>query len=63
MDRLLAAHEPFPGLVVDAHAWVIAANRASAALLGGGTGWWAALDDEPVVGLTVLHRASGYHGL
>jgi transcriptional regulator with XRE-family HTH domain len=32
IDRLLAAHEPFPALVVDAHANVIAANRASSTL-------------------------------
>jgi transcriptional regulator with XRE-family HTH domain len=36
MDRLLAAHEPFPALVVDAHARVVAANRASSTLFGSG---------------------------
>jgi len=36
MDRLLAAHEPFPALVLDAHARVVAANRASSALFGCG---------------------------
>jgi hypothetical protein len=36
MDRLLAAHEPFPALVVDAHACVVATNRASSALFGSG---------------------------
>jgi transcriptional regulator with XRE-family HTH domain len=36
IDRLLAAHEPFPALVLDAHGCVVAANRASAALFGGG---------------------------
>jgi transcriptional regulator with XRE-family HTH domain len=36
IDRLLAAHEPFPALVLDAHTRVVAANRASSALFGGG---------------------------
>ena len=36
IDRLLAAHEPFPALVLDAHARVVAANRASSTLFGGG---------------------------
>jgi hypothetical protein len=36
MDRLLAAHEPFPALVLDAHTRVVAASRASSALFGGG---------------------------
>lgn len=36
MDRLLAAHEPFPALVLDAHARVVAANQASSTLFGGG---------------------------
>jgi transcriptional regulator with XRE-family HTH domain len=34
MDRLLAAHEPFPALVLDAHAEVIATNRACSLLFG-----------------------------
>jgi transcriptional regulator with XRE-family HTH domain len=34
MDRLLAAHEPFPALVLDAHAQVIASNRACSLLFG-----------------------------
>jgi transcriptional regulator with XRE-family HTH domain len=34
MDRLLAAHEPFPALVLDAHAQVIATNRACSSLFG-----------------------------
>lgn len=34
MDRLLAAHEPFPALVLDAHAQVIATNRACSLLFG-----------------------------
>jgi hypothetical protein len=36
LDRLLAAHEPFPALVLDAHARVVAANRASSTLFGCG---------------------------
>jgi transcriptional regulator with XRE-family HTH domain len=36
LDQLLTAHEPYPGLVLDAHANVVAANRAAAALFGGG---------------------------
>jgi transcriptional regulator with XRE-family HTH domain len=35
IDSLLTAHEPFPGLVLDAHADVIAVNRACAVLFGG----------------------------
>jgi hypothetical protein len=35
IDRLLTAHEPFPGLVLDGHSEVIAANRAATLLFGG----------------------------
>jgi transcriptional regulator with XRE-family HTH domain len=35
LDRLLAAHEPFPALVVDRHWGLVAANRALAPLLAG----------------------------
>lgn len=34
IDRLLAAHEPFPALVLDAHSQVVATNRACAVLFG-----------------------------
>jgi hypothetical protein len=34
IDRLLHAHAPYPGLVVDGHWNVIAANRAAATLFG-----------------------------
>jgi transcriptional regulator with XRE-family HTH domain len=34
IDRLLAAHEPFPALVLDAYSRVIATNRACALLFG-----------------------------
>lgn len=34
MDRLLAAHEPYPAMVVDAHWQVLSANRAATALFG-----------------------------
>jgi len=35
IGALLTAHEPFPALVLDGHAPVIAANRASTMLFGG----------------------------
>lgn len=35
LDRLLAAHEPYPALAVDRHWTLIAANRALAPLLAG----------------------------
>jgi transcriptional regulator with XRE-family HTH domain len=34
IDRLLLAHEPYPGLVVDGHWNVVAANQAAVALFG-----------------------------
>jgi transcriptional regulator with XRE-family HTH domain len=34
IDRMLAAHEPYPGMVLDGHWTVIAANRACRALFG-----------------------------
>jgi transcriptional regulator with XRE-family HTH domain len=34
IERVLAAHEPYPGLVLDGHWTVILANRACAALFG-----------------------------
>jgi hypothetical protein len=34
IDRMLAAHEPYPGMVLDGHWTVIAANRACQALFG-----------------------------
>ncbi|MDP4509666.1 helix-turn-helix domain-containing protein [Nonomuraea turcica] len=34
IDRLLAAHEPFPALVLDGHARVVAANKAAGVLFG-----------------------------
>ena len=34
MDRLLAAHEPYPALVIDRYSNVVAANAASVALFG-----------------------------
>jgi transcriptional regulator with XRE-family HTH domain len=37
IDRLLAAHEPFPALVIDRHWNLVAANRSVAALLQGVT--------------------------
>ncbi|MGW5237886.1 MmyB family transcriptional regulator [Monashia sp. NPDC004114] len=36
IDRLLAAHEPFPALVLDAYSVVVAANRACSPLFGDG---------------------------
>jgi transcriptional regulator with XRE-family HTH domain len=36
IDQLLTAHEPFPALVLDTYAQVIATNRASALLFGPG---------------------------
>lgn len=35
IDALLTAHQPFPALVLDGHAQVIAANRACTMLFGG----------------------------
>ncbi len=35
LDTILAAHEPFPALVVDRHWGMVAANRAVAALVAG----------------------------
>jgi len=36
IDRLLAAHDPFPALVLDTYSVVVAANRACAPLFGEG---------------------------
>ena len=36
IDRLLAAHEPFPGLVLDHRSRIVAANRAASLLFGPG---------------------------
>jgi MmyB-like transcription regulator ligand binding domain len=34
VDRMLAAHEPYPGMVLDGHWTVVAANRPCQALFG-----------------------------
>ena len=39
VDRLLAAHEPYPALAVDRHWTLVAANKAIAPLLTGAASW------------------------